>query len=501
MTVHAAFRRRALATPDAPALCAGGATISYRELESRAVALAGILVAEGVRRGDRVAVCLDRSIDLVVGLLAVLQAGAAYLPIDPEDPERRRGSMLADAGVELVLCAPTHADRFAGSPVRIVSPDHVPSASPVTTSVESGDTDLAYLMYTSGSTGRPKAVMVEHRNILNLVTAPNFVTIGPDDRVLQLAPVSFDAATFEIWGALLNGATLVLAPPGPSAFTNLRATLREHDVTLLWLTAALFHRQIDEDIETFKGLRAVLAGGDVLSVAHVARLIEAQPDVRVINGYGPTETTTFACCYPIPAMIAADRGIPIGRPLQEVTVHVVSPSLDPVADGADGELYIGGAGVSRGYWGRPSLTAERFVPDPFGDPGSRMYRSGDRAGRDADGVVSFRGRIDEQFKANGHRIEPGEIENALMAHPDIREAAVTARVNHQGQKRIVAYVVPASTVLPRRADLRRYAQERLPAYMVPAMFLFHDALPVTPSGKVDRNRLPEPDWTVKSNYV
>jgi len=482
-TVHGAFLRWAARTPGATAVVAGGRHVSYAELDRWSTAVAARLLAAGVQRGDRIAVCLERSPELIAALLGVLKAGGAYVPLDPADPEHRRRDAIADSGAEVVLDDATFLE--AGSAAAL----HVDSC---------GD-DLAYLMYTSGSTGRPKAVMIEHRNIVNLVTRPNYVSLGPDDRLLQLAPVAFDAATFEIWGALLNGACVVVAPPGPVLAADLGPLVRDFGVTVLWLTAALFHRQVDADITAFRGLRTLLSGGDVLSVSHVRRVLAEVPWVRLVNGYGPTEATTFTSTYAIAPGEDFAGSVPIGKPIQNVTVHLVDESGAPVPDGAAGELLIGGAGVGRGYWARTELTAERFVPDPNG--GGLLYRSGDLARRRPDGVLEFLGRIDGQFKLRGYRIEPGEVENVLTAHPAVRRAAVAVRDNHLGDARLIAYVVPADGVALDRRGLRAYVRDRLPSYMVPAVFLDLPELPITANGKTDRTALPTPDWKRKDVYV
>jgi amino acid adenylation domain-containing protein len=487
-SVTDAFRCRAARTPDAVAVSAEQGSLTYAELDTWSDALAGELVEAGVRPGDRVAVCLERSVQLVVALLGVLKAGAAYVPIDPEDPESRVSMMLADADVSLVI-----GQFFAGFTTLKVPPRSgrstvdLPGVAPE---------DLAYLMYTSGSTGKPKSVMVEHRNITNLVTAPNYVEIGPADRFLQLAPVAFDAATFEIWGALLNGARLVLAPPGVVQAEELGDLLRANEISILWLTAALFHRQIDVDVDAFKGLHTVLSGGDVLSVPHVRALREAVPELQIVNGYGPTETTTFATCHRIGADEDLGGAVPIGVQLQNVEVVVVSDGK-PVLD-APGELWIGGAQVSRGYWKRPDLTDEKFVRGSWN--GERYYRTGDQARKRADGVVEFLGRIDDQFKLRGFRIEPGEVENALTEHPQVRNAAVGVRTHPSGDRRLVAWIVKSGDELDKRA-LRTHMRANMPEHMVPAGFVVVDELPITSNGKTDRKALPEPDWNSKSLYI
>jgi amino acid adenylation domain-containing protein len=498
------FRRRVVQTPDAPAVEAGSDRLTYAELDAWSDELARLLVdRHEVARGDRVAVCLDRSPRLIAALLGVLKAGAAYLPIDVSEPERRLSDMVADAEPMLAVCEPSGAERFAAHGLDTVC---VPPRPASGTSVErvlpsAGADDIAYLMYTSGSTGRPKAVVVEHRNITNLVTEPNYVELSPQDRILQLAPVAFDAATFEIWGALLNGARLVLAPPGQVQTDELGELLRDKGITVLWLTAALFHRQIDADAQALAGLRTVLAGGDVLSVPHVRRLRAATPGLRIVNGYGPTEATTFACCHHIAADEELSGTVPIGRPLQNVVVQIVDADGKPVPDGTAGELWIGGAGVSRGYWRRPDLTAEKFVTDAGGTlGGGRYYRSGDQARRRPDGVVEFLGRLDDQLKLRGFRIEPGEIENALAEHPQVRTAAVGIRESHLGDRRLEAWVVPSGETLDKRA-LREHLRERVPEHMIPAGFVSLLELPITANGKTDRKALPEPDWRSKALYV
>ncbi|MGW6446901.1 amino acid adenylation domain-containing protein [Lentzea sp. NPDC055074] len=488
-SVTDAFRCRAARTPDAVALSAERGSVSYAELDRWSDALAGELVESGVRPGDRVAVCLERSPQLVVALLGVLKAGAAYVPIDPEDPESRVSMMLADADVSLVI------GRFFAAYTTLKVPP--PGTKSTVELPVVAPEDLAYLMYTSGSTGRPKSVMVEHRNITNLVTAPNYVHITPEDRLLQLAPVAFDAATFEIWGALLNGARVVLAPPGVVQAEELGDLLRSNEISVLWLTAALFHRQIDVDADAFKGLHTVLTGGDVVSVPHVRKLREAVPELQIVNGYGPTETTTFATCHRIGADEDLGGAVPIGTQLQNVEVVVVVDGK-PAPEGADGELWIGGAQVARGYWKRQDLTDEKFVRGSWN--GERYYRTGDQGRKRADGVVEFLGRIDDQFKLRGFRIEPGEVENALTEHPQVRTAAVSLRVHPSGDRRLIAWVVKAGEELDKRA-LKAHMRASMPEHMVPAGFVVVDELPITNNGKTDRKALPEPDWSSKSLYV
>lgn len=504
ISVTEAFRRQAAETPDATAVSADAGRISYAELDAWSDAVARLLVEQAaVEPGDRVAVSLERSPQLVTALLGVLKAGAAYLPIATAEPQLRLADILSDAEPAATLCDQSLNPRFAAwrapclpVPQRPDGPRRrAPFAGP-----QISPQDLAYLMYTSGSTGRPKAVMVEHRNIANLALRPAYASVGPGDAILQISPAAFDAATFEIWGALLNGARVALAPPGQVLAEDLGGLLRRERVTVCFLTAALFHRQIDVDPAAFGALRTVISGGEVLSPAHLRALRAAVPGCRIVNAYGPTETTTFATWHEIGAGEDLSRPVPIGRPVQNVVAEVVGDDGRPVAAGNPGELWIGGSGVSRGYWRRPDLTAAAFVPGRWQGAEGRYYRSGDQARRRADGVIEFLGRRDGQFKLRGCRIEPGEIENALARHPCVRRAAVGVRQSPQGDRRLVAWVVPADTGIDRRA-LRAHLRERVPEYMVPAGFVALGELPVTANGKLDRRALPEPDWSSKALYV
>ncbi|MFF4273188.1 amino acid adenylation domain-containing protein [Streptomyces sp. NPDC001536] len=539
-SIPEAFRRQAARTPEAIAVAGAGAELTYGELDRRSDAWAAALVAHGVLPGDRVLVCLERSVSLVVGLLAILKASAAYLPVDLGEAPARLAGIVADAEVRLALCdaagagvlgthdvpvvlvgrpggtpeaaasgasTSTPAERAvspvspAGQPAKTTAPTSSGAPPPAGQAVagpapRTGPEDVACVMYTSGSTGRPKGVLVPHRAVVNLVREPNYVSLDADDRLLQLAPVAFDAATFEIWGALLNGARLEVAPAGPLGAVGLGELLRERGITVLWLTAALFHRQIDVDAGSLGSLRVLLAGGDVLSVEHVRRLRAAAPELRIVNGYGPTEATTFSLCHRIAPDEEFPRSVPIGVPVQGTEAQLRDDSGAVVPEGAEGELWIAGAGVGLGYWRRPDLTAERFVTDP---EGRTWYRTGDLARRRPGGVHEFLGRIDGQVKLLGHRVEPGEIENLLAAHPPIRQAAVGVRTNLVGDPKLVAWVTLTGP-LDRRA-LRARLRRELPEYMVPTLFAAVDALPVTANGKVDRNALPTPDWRRKENYV
>lgn len=348
-------------------------------------------------------------------------------------------------------------------------------------------------MFTSGSTGVPKGVMVEHRSVVRLVQNANYVDFSADDVFLQLAPLSFDASTFEIWGALLNGACLAVMPPGLVSLAALGRAIRQHSVTTMWLTAGLFHAMVDQQIESLIQVKQLLAGGDVLSPVHVRKFLDAAKSARLINGYGPTEGTTFTCCYTIPADHPADTPVPIGTPVSNTAVYLLDKDLEPVEVGAIGELYVGGDGVARGYLKMPKLTGEKFIDDPFSPKsGARMYRTGDLARYREDGVIEFLGRADSQVKLRGFRIEPGEIETVLNQHNLISQSAVIPYGENTLSKRLVAYVVPSNGHHPSLADLRVHLLDKLPPYMVPAQFVVMDSLPLNANGKVNRGALPEP---------
>ncbi len=497
VTIGSRFADWARATPDAVAVESGKTTLSYAGLNSRANQLAHRLRAGGVGPGTIVGVCLDRSTDLIVALLAVLRAGGAYLPLDRTYPPARLTYMTRDSATSVIVTsgplpfAPEGVDVVDLAEERGSIGTHATTAPLVDVRADS----LAYAMYTSGSTGLPKAVLIEHRNVVNLCLNADYVPLHAGTRMLQLAPVAFDAATFEIWGALLNGCRLVLAPPGALATAEIAHVVRTHDIDTMWLTAALLERVVDDDVRALDPVLHLISGGDVLSPRHVRLALAAKPGRQVINGYGPTEATTFTCCHPMTGAADVEAPVPIGRPIRNAAAYVVDGDGRPVPDGELGELWIGGAGVGRGYLARPGLTAASFVPNSIGPgvPAGRLYRSGDLVRRRVDGVIEFHGRSDRQIKIRGHRVEPAEVEAALTAYPGLRQAVAVAATSPRGDARLVAYVVPDGSV-PHPRELRRFLAARLPAHLIPALFAPLDHLPVTANGKTDRSRLPEPDW-------
>ena len=355
-------------------------------------------------------------------------------------------------------------------------------------------------MYTSGSTGKPKGVCVIHRGVVRLVKNTDYANFSKDEVFLQLAPISFDASTFEIWGSLLNGARLALFPSHTPSLEELGQAIRHYQVTTLWLTAGLFHLMVYERFEDLKPLRQLLAGGDVLSVPHVLKFLKERGGCQLINGYGPTENTTFTCYYRITEPSQLDNSVPIGRPIANTQVYVLNSELQPVPIGVVGELYIGGDGLARGYLNRPELTEEKFISNPFLNSkfdiqNQKLYKTGDLVRYLPNGNIEFVGRIDNQVKIRGFRIELGEIEAVLSQHPDIRQTVVTAREYISGDKRLVAYVVPHPKQIPTTEQLRCFLKEKLPDYMMPGYFIFLDSFPLTPNGKVDRRALPEPNFS------
>lgn len=497
-TVAQLFEQIAAENTNRVAVVFGQTRLTYGELNARANRLAQRLVAMGVREDVMVGCCIERSIELIVAFIAVLKAGGAYVPLDPNYPKERFDFMLEDTRTPVMLTQ----RRFAGAlpstdAVRVLfvdePPEIVDAAGEGNSAPSGGPASLAYVMYTSGSTGRPKGVMVENRAIVRLVRNTNYCRFGPDEVSLLFAPVSFDASTLEIWGALLNGGRLIVVPPQASSLEDLGRTIREHGVTTLWLTSGLFNLMVEQRLDDLTPVRQLLAGGDVLSARHLRMVLDRFSECTLINGYGPTENTTFTCCHVMKAGDRVPDAVPIGKPISNTRVYILDEQCRPVAPGDAGELWAAGDGVARGYLNNSEDTAAAFFPDAFAsEPGARMYRTGDRARWKDDGTIEFMGRMDTQVKILGHRIEPGEIETVLGMNPEIGQVCVVPQVDENGSKRLVAYCVPMPGREPSAADLRKFLAGKLPQYMIPALFVSLSSLPLSPNGKVDRAALPAP---------
>ncbi|MGW7415279.1 amino acid adenylation domain-containing protein [Streptomyces sp. NPDC054863] len=508
--VHELFEKQAARTPDAVAVIAAGTSLSYAEVEERANRLAHHLRTLGAGPEKLVGVCLPRGADLVPTLLGVLKSGAAYLPLDPANPADRLAYVLGDAGAAVVVTdsgsLPLIESAHDGGFVVLDRDREALAAAPATAPAHlTGPDNSVYVIYTSGSTGKPKGVTLTHANVVRLLaTAQEHYAFDEVDVWSMAHSYAFDVSVFEMWGALLHGGTLVVVPRdvtgSPEEFLDL---LVEHEVTVLSQTPSAFRSLVaavadgDRRVKQLS-LRAVVFAGEKLEIGELLPWTQelGLGRVALVNMYGITETTVHTTYHRITKRdLEPGAGNPIGRPLSDLTVHLLDPYGNLVPVGTRGEIHVGGPGVARGYLNRPGLTAERFVPDPFGPPGARLYRSGDLARRRPDGSLDFLGRIDDQVKIRGYRIELGEIEAALTAHPQVRNAVVVTREDSPGDKRIVAYLVPADpdATAPDPGELRAWLGRTLPDYMVPAAYRTLERIPLTANGKLDKRALPAPD--------
>ncbi|MFL5385853.1 MAG: amino acid adenylation domain-containing protein [Longimicrobiaceae bacterium] len=537
--VHHLFEAQARRTPDATAIVFRDERLSYAELDARANRLARWLVRRGVGPDVRVGFCMERAPEMAVVLLGILKAGGAYVPLDPGYPPERLALMVREIGAPLLLAQDSLLDRLPADSgavsIDTVWPEAAwePGTAP---GVAVTPEHLAYVIYTSGSTGTPKGSQIPHRAIPGFFRGADYAGFGAGEAVLQHSSTSWDALTLELWPALLSGGTCVLYPGASADLEGLAEEVRERGVTTLWLSAALFNVIADTRPEILAGVRQVMTGGEAVSPPHLRKAREINPALRVVNGYGPSECTVFASCWVVPPEFDGPAA-PIGTPVGDRRVHLLDASMNLVPAGVPGELFVGGPSVPRGYLGRPALTAEKLVPDPFGAPGSRLYRTGDRVrwretasakvreyesasgiGSDAStsatadsrtfalshsrtAVLEYVGRIDQQVKVRGFRVEPEEIEAVLLEHPAVREAVVVAR-DDGGEKRLVGYAVPADPAeAPSAEALREYLRGRLPDYLVPAALVVLDALPLTAHRKVDHAALPEPELAADAEYV
>lgn len=495
--IHELYENQARTAARHVAVRCGTEALDYGQLNERANRLARYLRARGVSANIFVAVYLHRSIDMIVSLLAILKAGGAYIPLDPAYPRERLEYMLSDTRAPLLLTSSDMAQALPPVSADIICLDR--AAQEV--AAQDGEnlnnvnraSDLAYVIYTSGSTGKPKGIMVPHLGVVRLVKNTNYVTIDSADVFLQFSPISFDASVLEIWGPLLNGGSLFVPPAQAIALAELAAIIRDQHITTLLLIAPLFHAMVDKHIETLANVKYLFAVGDTLSVAHVKRALSTLHRTILINGYGPSENTTFTTCHPITAADVESSTIPIGKPIANTTVYILDRALNPVPVGVIGELYTGGDGLADGYLNRPELTVQSFIANPFcEEPGSRMYKSGDLARYAADGTIEFLGRIDHQVKIRGIRIELGEVESVLASHPQLGEVVVLARDDQQGNKYLAAYAAMRAQGELTSQKVFAYLRDRLPPHLLPDAIVLLKEFRLTPNGKIDRKVLPGP---------
>ncbi len=486
------FSQQARKRPDAVALMQGDEEWSYGRLEERSNRLAHFLKERlGPLQERLVGVFLERSPELIAALLGILKAGGAYLPLDPEYPSQRLGLMIEDSAAVALLTQSALRQRLPRTRAEVLcleaEAEAIEGSSAEALQASGGGDRLAYVIYTSGSTGRPKGAAVPQRGVVRLVKQADYAALEAGQVFVQYAPISFDASTLEIWGPLLNGARLAIMAPGRRSLSELCGELSRRGATTLWLTSSLFNLAIEEDPAGLRGLRQLLVGGEALSAAHVAKALKELPGCRLVNGYGPTENTTFSCSYAIGSEEGRER-IPIGGPIANSTAFILDEGMGLSPLGATGELYVGGDGLARGYVGDPAQTAQRFLPHPFGE-GERLYRTGDLARWRSDGSIEFLGRLDGQVKLRGYRIEPAEIEGALLRCDHVKEAVVSTTDGSAGLQ-LVAYITARQDIDVSR--LRAALKRMLPDQMIPSFFVQLERLPLNPNGKVDRKLLPSP---------
>lgn len=482
--------------PQAEALRCKAVALTYEQLNKQANQLAWYLQKQGVTPGTLVGLCLERSLDMIISLLAILKAGGAYVPLDPSYPVARLNTLLAQTGVLHIITRKTERDRLPAENIYIlVDEDQLRFAqqSDQNLDVPVNAEQVAYVLFTSGSTGQPKGVAISHRAIGRTVRGANYMRLDETVCMLGLAPLSFDASTLEIWGSLANGGRLILIDDRIPSLEAIKQTIQYHSVNTAFLTAALFNVLVDSGIDGLVTLTQLATGGEAASAEHLVRARRQLPDCDLINGYGPTESTTFASFYNLSAGNWETGSVPIGTPVSNTQLYIVDLFLNPMPVGVPGELLIGGDGLAIEYLHQPERTRQKFIPNPFSDqPGSRLYRTGDQARYLTKGNIEFLGRLDDQLKIRGFRIEPGEIEHALCQHPTVGEALVLADTLSTGTKRLVAYVVPKVGAVIQPDGLRDFLKTSLPDYLIPNVLVPLSAIPLTANGKIDKAKLPLP---------
>ncbi|HET8840619.1 MAG TPA: amino acid adenylation domain-containing protein, partial [Ktedonobacteraceae bacterium] len=503
-TIHHLFEEQVQRNPNAIALAFEKETLTYAQLNEQANQLAGVLQSLGVGVEQCVGLCIERSVPMIVGLLAILKVGATCVPLDPADPQERLAVLVDETGINVLLTRKLYQTVLPVTTRLLFLDEPLPELSTTRpfVSVQVPAESLAYVLFTSGSTGKPKGTGITHRNIIRLVTSENVVSFDKDDSVLQFVTLTFDVAAFEIWGALLNGARLVIFPPQQQSLNDIGAFIEQQKITTLWLTAGLFHQVVESQLSHFQGVRQLIAGGDVLSISHVRQAIQSLPDCKIVNGYGPTENGVLTCMALLTEQSDLSRSVPIGRPVAQTRVYILDHLMQPVPVGVVGELCLGGEGLARGYYKNAELTNERFLPHPFDtNPEARLYKTGDLARYKSDGTIEFVGRNDFQVKIRGFRVEPGEVEAVLLQHPAVKQALVLPLSDPQGDRRLVAYVVAQQQIELSRKVLRQYLETKVPGYLVPAIIVIIEAFPLTSAGKIDRAALPEPNTDSGEGFI
>ncbi|MBI3199638.1 MAG: non-ribosomal peptide synthetase [Rhodospirillales bacterium] len=492
-TITKRFAASAQTAASTVAIVQGGGALTYAELDRRSNQFARFLRRHGVRAGSVVALHAGRSIASLVSILAIVKSGAAYMPLDAAAPIAYHDWMLRDSGADLVLSGEDPAGDFS-VPATSLDAALAAAGTESEAALESScaPADIACVMYTSGSTGRPKGALIPHRAVVRLVTGQTYAHFGADEVLLHNSPLAFDASTFEIWGTLLHGARGVVIEDDRASLQSIADAIRLNGVTTAWFTAGLFNVLVDHQLDALRDLRQILAGGDVLSPTHVMRAQAAYPDCQLINGYGPTENTTFTCCYRIPREGWGHGPVPIGTAIRGTYVRLLDDDMKPVTPGEVGMLYAGGLGLASGYLGNARQSAAQFVPDPE-RTGATLYRTGDLARSRPDGNLDFIGRRDRQVKIDGMRVELGEIEEALRRSSGVADAIVAVARSDGGAPLLTGYLKPASSACDRTAlvsEVRAGLARALPPHMRPSQVMVLDEFPLTPNGKVDLERLP-----------
>ncbi|WP_439876921.1 amino acid adenylation domain-containing protein (plasmid) [Bacillus mycoides] len=492
------FEAEVLKNPQKVALIYGDHEVSYEELNLKSNMLAHYLINKGVKKEDSIGIFMERSISMIISIVAIIKAGATYVPIDLNSPLKRVQYIIKDTEMQYVI-----SDNSVYSKIKKVDTpcifidkewNYISLESTKNLDIGVNKNNLAYINYTSGTTGKPKGVCIEQKSIVRLVKNNSYIDFNSQEIFFQFAPIAFDAATFEIWGSLLNGATLVICDKPIPTVEEFKQIFHNHNVSTLWLTVGLFNLLVDEDVDVFKNIKQLIVGGDKLSIKHISKLKAAIPNLNVVNGYGPTESTTFATTYTIKDLKKARKynSIPIGKPISNTQVYILKENLLPCALNEIGEVYIGGDGLCRGYLNSDDLNHEKFVLNPlFEDDSEHLYRTGDLAFIDSDGGdIVFAGRKDSQTKIRGYRIELSEIESQILTHSSIDNVVVIAKnARENTEKNLYAYVIIKKDHQISSSGIRQFLQKRLPLYMIPMSFKFMEKFPLTANGKIDYRKL------------